>query len=155
MQGTLTDIEIDALLSRCVLGHLGCYGDGRPYVFPMAFAYRDNVLYGQTTEGMKVATMRGNPLVCFQVEEVTDGGWESAILWGTFEELDFEHLSPGTATVAAELLSVRIGKKQASYGMHIPCRLGESMEPMSVNGRKATLFRIVVQEKSGRFMRHE
>lgn len=155
MQGALSDTDIDTLLARCVIGHLGCCENGKPHVFPMAFAYRDNVLYGQTTEGAKVAIMRENPVVCFQVEEMTDMGWESAALWGTFEELDFEQLSPGSATVAAELLSVRIGKKQAAFGMHIPYVLGEKMEPVSVNGKRATLFRIVVREKSGRFLRHE
>ena len=154
MQGALTDLEIDTLLSRLSLGHLGCSDDGKPYIFPMAYAFRDNVLYGQTTEGAKVAVLRKNPSICFQVEEVTDDGWQSAIVWGTFEELDFERLSPGTATVAAELLSVRIGKRQATFGMHIPYVLGEKMTPVTVNGRRATLFRIVIQEKSGRFLRH-
>ncbi len=101
--------EIDTLLSREVFGHLGCVDGKRPYVVPMAFVFHDNVIYGQTSEGKKVEMLRRNPLVCFQVEKKGTYGWESAMCFGTFEELDFGELEKPESVEIVRLLTKRIG----------------------------------------------
>lgn len=155
MQTTLSDTDIDALLSSQVIGHLGCSESSKPYVFPIAYLYKDNAIYGQTTEGKKVEILEKNPKVCFQVEEVTDDGWKSAMVWGYYEDFDFSKPQSATVAAAAQLLALKLGVKQSAYGVHIPYTMGETLEPLMVNGKRATLFRIVIEEKSGRMLRKE
>lgn len=151
MMGTLTEPEIDALLAQQQFGHLGCCSDGKPYVFPMAYAFHHDVLYGQTTEGSKVEILRRNPHVCFQVQDVQEDGWRSVQCWGTFEELDFESLEHGEASRIVRMLSEHLGSMQSQVGVHISFGEGNKPSPMDVNGKLSTLFRIIVREKSGVF----
>ena len=123
---------------------------GKPYVFPLAYAYQNGVLYGQTTAGRKIEAARETPLVCLEASDVTGGGWERVMCWGRFEELDFEKLEPGAATTVIKLLTERIGSVQLKLGIEVPFLRGDSIEPGTIDGKKATLFRIVVTEKSGR-----
>ena len=153
MRGDLTNAEMDALLGTERIGHLGCLDGNRPYVVPMAFVFHDDVLYGQTTEGKKVEMLRKNPTVCFQVEALKEKQWKSAMLYGTFEELDFENLPPG-AIPAIKLLTERIGTIQDDIGVKIPYAYSvNAILPLKVNEKTSTLFRIVVTEKSGKFYR--
>ncbi len=151
MQGTLSDTEIEALLTAEVFGHLGCCDDGKPYVVPMAYVFHDNTLYGQTTEGRKVEMLRKNPLVCFQVESLNDRQWRSVVCWGQFEELDFEELAQPESIAAAELLTKRIGAIQENVGIVIPFSFSKDAFPLTINEKKSTLFRIVIAEKTGKF----
>lgn len=80
--------EMHALLQRESFGHLGCARDNRPYVVPMHYAYDGKDLYFFTTEGMKTHYIDANPLVCLQVEEVTDRQhWKSVMVVGRAEHL--------------------------------------------------------------------
>src|SRR5436309_9152559 len=80
--------EMHALLQRESFGHLGCARDGRPYVVPMHYAYDGKELFFFTTEGMKTQFIEANPLVCLQVEEVTDSShWRSVMVIGRAERL--------------------------------------------------------------------
>lgn len=155
MHGTLTDPEMQALLSSEMFGHLGCTDGVKPYVVPMAFAYRDNVLYGQTMEGKKVEMMRKNPLVCFQVEKLQDTEWKSVICWGTFEEMDFARLGKPEAVEAVKLLTQRLGSIQEAAGIAVPFSFSGGAAPLTVNEKTSTLFRIVLTEKTGRFSKAE
>ena len=84
----MTPAEMHALLERAGFGHLGCSRDGRPYVVPMNYAYHDGELCFFTTEGMKTQFIESNPLVCLQVEEVTDSAhWRSVMVIGRAEKL--------------------------------------------------------------------
>ena len=75
--------EMHALLVRANFGHLGCSREGRPYVVPMNYAYDGKELYFFTTEGMKTQFIEANPLVCLQVEEITDAShWCSVMVIG-------------------------------------------------------------------------
>ena len=61
---------LDALLARGDIGHLGLVDAGRPYVVPLNYAYAEGRIYFHSApEGRKIAAMRANPQVCFQVEE--------------------------------------------------------------------------------------
>jgi hypothetical protein len=151
MQGVLSETEINTLLSSEVFGHLGCTDGLKPYVVPMAYVYRDNVLYGQTTEGKKVEMLRKNPLVCFQVERLKDRQWRSVMCWGTLEELAFEELQQPEAVEVVHLLTERIGGIQENVGIAVPFSFAKGAVPLTVNEKKSTLFRILVTEKSGRF----
>ncbi len=151
MQGALTNAEMDELLTTEIFGHLGCSDHGKPYIVPMAYVYRDNALYGQTTEGRKVEMLRGNPLVCFQVEQLKEQQWRSVICWGKFEELAFEELEKPEAIEVVKLLTERIGSIQENVGIAVPFSFSGGASPLTVNEKKSTLFRIPITEKTGRF----
>jgi uncharacterized protein len=149
MIAPLTESEIDDLLNAQLLGHLGCADAGKPYVFPMAYVYHHNILYGQTTVGKKIDIMRRNPAVCFQVQDVGNAAWRSVQCWGTFEELDFEKLEGAEAGRIVQLLSRKLGSIQRQVGIGISFSGGDHPTPMMVNGKATTLFRIILHEKSG------
>ena len=88
MFGNLSPIEIENVLSSQVVGRIGCHAEGITYVVPISFAYDGEFVYCFTQEGMKVTLMRGNPMVCFQTDDLENmANWKSVIAWGTFEEL--------------------------------------------------------------------
>ena len=146
----LDNDEIDLFLAMHSLGQLGCSLEGKPFIFPMAYVYNDDTLYGQTTTGSKVEIVRHNPVVCFQVHEVTEQGWTSVMCWGRFEELDFHALEEQSAEVLTSLLSRKIGTIQNTIGVEVPFRHNHTIVPGKVDNKVSTVFRIVVNEKSGR-----
>jgi nitroimidazol reductase NimA-like FMN-containing flavoprotein (pyridoxamine 5'-phosphate oxidase superfamily) len=93
----LTDDECEAVLRRSTIGRLGCARDNQPYVVPISFkfdALKDGAkcLYSFANTGQKIYWMRRNPLVCVEVEDVTDHvHWTTVVVSGRFEELTAEH----------------------------------------------------------------
>lgn len=142
---------MNALLESEVFGHMASADERKPYIVPMAYVFHDNALYGQTTEGKKVAMLRKNPQVCFQVESVKDHRWKSVVCWGIFEELDFKELQKAEAIEIVELLTRRIGSIQEKIGISVPFSFAGGALPLKVNEKQSTLFRIAIQEKTGRF----
>lgn len=150
MQGALSDRDIDALFAAQSFGHLACSDDGKPYIVPMAYVFHNNALYGQTTEGKKIAILRSNPSVCFQVEEITADGWRSAQCWGTFEELDFGALQEPQSLDVVRMLTKHIASMQKRMGVTVPFG-PDGHAAVDERGRRATVFRIAIQEKTGRW----
>ena len=61
--------DIDDVLRRALVLHLGLVDDGRAYVVPVDFGYDGTALYIHSAqEGRKVSVLRRNPRVFFQVE---------------------------------------------------------------------------------------
>lgn len=88
MLGKLTEQQIDELVSKQVTGRLGCVTNGKPYIVPINYFYKNSTVYAHSAPGKKIDMMRENPEVCFQVDQVSSiFRWQSAILWGTFEEI--------------------------------------------------------------------
>jgi uncharacterized protein len=84
----MSDDECRQVLERASIGRLACARDNQPYVVPINFAFDGLYLYGFTTLGQKIEWLRLNPLVCFEVDEVTnDNEWTSVIAFGRYEEL--------------------------------------------------------------------
>lgn len=80
--------EIEILLHKCLIGHLGCSDGETVYVVPISYAYDTDFVYCHTHEGRKVNILRHHPSVCFQVEHITDlANWQSVIAHGDFEEI--------------------------------------------------------------------
>lgn len=91
MEAELHPDEIEAVLHRHHVGRLACLVDGRPYVVPITYAYADGVVYAHTMPGRKLAAMRADPRVAFEVDERWgDLTWRSVVAEGTFEELTDE-----------------------------------------------------------------
>jgi nitroimidazol reductase NimA-like FMN-containing flavoprotein (pyridoxamine 5'-phosphate oxidase superfamily) len=61
--------EVEAFLREAEVGRLGTCVDGRPYVVPLSFAYREGrILFHGATEGRKMREIERNPRVCFEVD---------------------------------------------------------------------------------------
>jgi hypothetical protein len=78
----ITDInEIEEILQKGQVCHLGLSYNDQPYVVPMNYGYRDGYLYlHSASEGQKVDMARKNPKICFEVDidaEVYSSGPEA------------------------------------------------------------------------------
>lgn len=88
MFGTLHPDEIEDLLFTRRIGHLACVVDGKPYVVPIAYAHDGGALYGHTSPGRKVAALRKQPDIAFEITDLSDPRrWRSVIIDGIYEEL--------------------------------------------------------------------
>ncbi|MDE2482636.1 MAG: pyridoxamine 5'-phosphate oxidase family protein [bacterium] len=142
MLGELSPREIEAVLRESIVGRIGAYAFARPYVVPITYAYDGEAIYAHSGEGMKLHMMRENPHVCFEVDRMDDlANWESVIAWGLFEELRGER-----ARAAMELLVERLEPRLQDGPP------GASAHPRA-STVPATLYRIVLEEKTGRFER--
>ena len=130
----MTPAEIDAFMRQQVVGRVGCYLDGRIYVVPVIYAWDGSCAYVYSVEGQKVAMMRANPAVCFEVDEyLSGGGWRSVIIQGAYEEL-----SGDDAGLTLSLLADRFAR-----------RSGNGQRPRG-EGRVPVAFRIRASDVTGR-----
>ena len=91
MLGDLSKREIIDLLTKQVIGRIGCSANGETYIVPINYVYKDNAIYGHSALGKKIEMMRANPVVCFQVDEIKNTfRWKSVIISGTYSELTEE-----------------------------------------------------------------
>lgn len=146
MFGTLTAAQMDALLHQQILGRLGCHAHGLTYVVPISYAYQDGCIYCYSSDGLKIAMLRKNNNVCFQVDNTKDlSNWQSVICWGEFEEIK----SDTQKREALSLLNSRNFPLLTSGKMQINVDwpfTGEDIHKL--NG---VFFRIKVEDKTGRY----
>lgn len=84
----MTEQECHEQLARASIAHLACAGNNQPYVVPTHVDFHRGYLYGFATEGRKIELMRGNPLVCLEVDELlSQSRWASVLVFGHYEEL--------------------------------------------------------------------
>lgn len=146
MLGHLSDKQIDTLLHSQVVGRLGCHYGGKTYVVPVTYVYDGQCIICHSAEGLKLDMMRKNPEVCFEVDEMKDmANWQSAVIWGTFEEL-----KDGAATEAMNKLISRVLPMKTSETAH-PHDPGNSNERRENRGFTAIMYHIRIKEKTGRF----
>ncbi len=75
--------ECEALLRRNTVGRMGFSFQDRVDIQPLTYVYRDRWLFGRTSEGAKLATLRHNRWVAFQVDEIHDTwNWDSVVVRG-------------------------------------------------------------------------
>jgi nitroimidazol reductase NimA-like FMN-containing flavoprotein (pyridoxamine 5'-phosphate oxidase superfamily) len=131
--------EIDELLGAQAVGRIGCHAEEAMYVVPVIHAYDGECLYIASVEGRKVRMMRESPEVCYEVDEYDGAGrWRSAIVWGTFEELD--------AAGSERALALLAERFRAPGGEAVERRRAET-------GRETVCFRIRIARATGRAVR--
>ena len=141
MLGELSSREIETILRDNIIGRIGTYAFGRAYVVPITYVYDGEAIYTHSGEGMKLHMMRENPHVCFEVDHMDDlANWHSVIAWGVFEELH------GDRADAAMRLLVE------SLEPHLQGPPGASVHPRS-STVPSVLYRVLLEEKTGRFER--
>jgi nitroimidazol reductase NimA-like FMN-containing flavoprotein (pyridoxamine 5'-phosphate oxidase superfamily) len=147
MIGHLTDIQIDQVLQRQLVGRIACAFENIPYIVPVTYTFDGKSIYGHSQLGKKIEWMRKNPRVCFEVEETDNlANWRTVIIEGTFEEL--------------------ASTEEKNYALHLlkekfaPLPTGEAAKelhsgpkpPLVVEKKaRAILFKINPTEKTGRF----
>jgi nitroimidazol reductase NimA-like FMN-containing flavoprotein (pyridoxamine 5'-phosphate oxidase superfamily) len=150
MLGSLTRTQIDALLEEQHVARIGCHGGGRTYVVPTTYVYHRGAIYAHSAEGLKLRLMRENPEVCVEVDEIRDmANWRSVIARGRFEELRGHEARAALAMFIARMLPLAASETATlneSMGV-------DELHLARVRGRRATPFRIVLSERSGRFER--
>lgn len=143
MLGELRSDEIEEVLRENIIGRVGSHAYGKTYVVPITYAYDGAYVYAHSAEGMKLHMMRQNPRVCFEVDNMDDmANWRSVIAWGVFEELH-----SGQAARALDILLAHIEP-------HLQGPPGASVHPTS-GMQPAVLYRIKLEEKTGRFERRK
>ncbi len=148
MFGTLSQQEIEALLSRQIVGRLGCHANDITYVVPISYAYNGKFIYGHSYEGKKTNILRQNPKICFQVDDTRDlSNWQSVICWGVFEEIKNKE----EKEEALKILNNRKIPKSGSDTMHITPDWPFSST--SIDTIPGYFFRIRLEEKTGKFER--
>lgn len=143
MLGEMTEGQIDQVLASQVIGRIGCHADGKTYVVPVAFAFDGGHIYAHSRNGLKIAMMRKNPNVCFEVEVVENmRNWRCVIVNGVFEELK----TAAMQVKAFKLLSDRLSPVTASEAARPTPK-----PPPGEKKRRPVFFRISISEKTGRF----
>jgi len=132
--------EIDEFLHAQVVGRIGVHAGGATYVVPVIYAYADDALHVYTVEGRKVAMMREEPQVCFEVDEYDAdgrGSWRSVIVQGRYQELGGED-----AERVLSLLAARFRRAAGGTGTAARRPRGD--------GRPGVAFRIAIDSVTGR-----
>jgi uncharacterized protein len=82
---TLTRAACERFLKRHVVGRIGFSFHDRVDIEPIHYVYEDGWLYGRTSPGSKIGTLRHNPWIAFEIDEVRGRfDWESVVVHGTF-----------------------------------------------------------------------
>lgn len=148
MTGELNETQMNNILSSQAIGRLACTDGKCPYIIPMTYTFDGNYIYGQTFEGKKLDILRKNPNTCFQVDIVADiYNWQSVIVYGRFEELVGEK-----SNEARDILFTRVLPLMTSSSIHHhEHAVGISQEISDENRIKPVMFKIRINEKTGRF----
>ena len=149
MIDTLKSEEIEVLLHSQIVGRIGCHSTDIVYVVPISYAYDGEYIYCHGFEGKKMELMRGNPEICFQVDEMKDmSRWKSVIAWGKFEELnDRDEKNKALQLLLARKLPI-ISSITTHLGETWPFTEGGSTELGTIPG---IVLRIKIKKKTGRF----
>lgn len=150
MQGELNISEIEDLLLSNYIGRIGCNSKGKTYVVPISYAYHEKAIYAHTFDGLKVEMMRENPEVCFQIDKMHDiADWESVIAWGKYEEIN----DKDKRIEALKILSERELPHNASETVKLSAEW--PFAPRSFENIEGIVFKITINEKTGRFEKTE
>jgi uncharacterized protein len=146
MLGKLTETQINNLLTRQAVGRIGYHDGDKNYITPVTYVYDGKYIYGQTNKGLKLNVMRANPSVCFEVDAMSGiSNWESAIVWGEFEELQDEEGIKARTYLYNNILDLLTEK-----AVH-PHEHGSHQLTDDSNRIKEFMYRIRITEKEGRF----
>lgn len=147
MLGELTDAQIESLLTRQVTGRIACVADGMPYIVPINYVYDGHQVISHSAPGKKIAIMRKNPTVCFQVDEIQNiFKWQSVIAWGRFEEIT----EMSEKEQAMQAIIHRVMPFAVNPANHPSHGIAEKEEDIGTK-IDLVLYKIILVKKTGRF----
>lgn len=148
MIGNLTDEEIEEVLKENVLGRIGCNDGKKTYVVPINYAYNGQYVIAHSVDGMKIQTMRNNPNVCFEVDEMKSfTNWKSVMVWGQYHELIDERDKYNAIKFYIDRM-INVSISETAIPPKIEETKAASLSPVII---KAVIYRIVISDKSGRY----
>lgn len=152
MLGELNATMLEDLLKTQLLGRIGCHADGLTYVVPVHYVYEDPYIYAHSGGGLKVALMRKNPEVCFEVDQVADFfNWQSAVCWGTFEELTGVEETQQAMQKLIDRIEPYLSKAEDAHPSHGIADMASEIGTT----KELVLYRIKLTKKTGRFEQRE
>jgi nitroimidazol reductase NimA-like FMN-containing flavoprotein (pyridoxamine 5'-phosphate oxidase superfamily) len=87
----LSKREIDQILRRKNVGRLAYSFRDSVDIRPIHYVWRKGWLFGRTSDGDKLVTLRHNQWVAFEVDEISGPlDWKSVVVRGTFYRLSAE-----------------------------------------------------------------
>ncbi|MBL0146258.1 MAG: pyridoxamine 5'-phosphate oxidase family protein [Chitinophagaceae bacterium] len=148
MIGKLTDEQIEEVLYRNIVGHLGCNDERQNYVVPISYVYDGKSIIAHSLEGLKINLMRNNPNVCIEVDDIKNfNNWKSVILWGQYQELTDER----DRYYAMKFFVDKLMRLKISETAAPPEMIEERIHPRSPGNLKPVIYRIIITKKTGRF----
>lgn len=149
MLGKLNNDEIDQVLANNITGRIGCTDEEKVYIVPVNYAFNSAYIIAHSQEGMKIDMMRKHPHICFQVDEIiSPTNWRSVIIWGNYEEV----MDPREKYYAMKFLVSRLSQQHVSETAGVTEMHEELVMPgISTNIVRPVLYRIRIEEKTGRF----
>ena len=145
MYGELSGTQIENLLYVSTVGHLGCYGDERPYVVPIitSMMARMSMATRATDEIAPDARASDRLPQVDQIEGIAN--WQSVVAWGTFEELHGDDAEKAQQMMTDRFTPLLGGTPiQGAHGMG-----GWGSHPPT--WPDAVLYRITLTTKTGRY----
>lgn len=134
----LSRLEIEEILSRNYIGRLAYSFKDRVDIEPLHYIYEDGWIYGRTSPGTKIATIRHNYWVAFEVDEVDAFfDWRSVVVRGGFYILT-EDGTPREREARERAIELLQRLVPGSFTDHDPTPF------------RTILFRIALQEVEGR-----
>ncbi|PJJ83581.1 pyridoxamine 5'-phosphate oxidase family protein [Mucilaginibacter auburnensis] len=147
MLGELNEQQINDLLRKQVTGRIACHAKGVTYIVPVNYVYDGEYIYSHSSEGKKIAMMRHNPEVCFEVDEIESiFRWQSVIAWGTFEEVkNMDEKQRIMQSIIHRIMPLSVNPdNHPSHGItENDSDVGTSVELI--------VYRIALSKKTGRF----
>lgn len=148
MLGELNKDALEELLQTQFLGRIGCHANGITYIVPVHYIYETPYIYAHSARGLKIELMRKNPEVCFEVDQIRDFfNWQSAICWGTFEEITDIPAGAGALQKIIDRIEPYLAKTEDAHPSH---GIADRSAEIGTT-RELVLYRIKLHKKSGRF----
>ena len=146
MLGELNESQINNLLVSQAIGRIGFYDGEHPFIIPVTYVYDGKNIIGQCQEGMKLAVMRKNPKVCFQVDLILNmANWQSVSLQGNFRELKGKDANTARATLFDRVLPLTTSSTVHAQEHGVSSKIDDS------NRIKPVMYQITINKKYGRF----
>ena len=148
MIGPLEEEQIEKILCRNVLGHLGCHDEYDSYVYPVNFVYDGKSIICHSQPGSKIDVMRLNKRICLQVDEIKDfANWVSVMVLGQYQEITEEWERYQAIKIFVDHhLQLKISNPSLLPG------LKEQNERLHVQPEKRPIiYRIIIDKKNGRY----
>jgi len=148
MYGDLSAHQVETVLNGHRYGRVAFNLNDEVYITPMNYGYDGSRIYGQAPKGSvgkvpggtKIAGMRQNTHVAFEVDEIQDAAhWRSVLVQGRFHELR----ERGEKQAAFQRVQAQAGggeRSEVSWGMDID---------------QLVVFTIDITQRHGRFEQRE
>jgi nitroimidazol reductase NimA-like FMN-containing flavoprotein (pyridoxamine 5'-phosphate oxidase superfamily) len=148
MIGSLSYEAAKEVLQSNILGRIACNDGTKNYIVPVNYVFDGRHIIAHSVVGMKIHMMRKNPKVCFEVDEMKNmTNWKSVIVWGEYQELTEER----DRYAAMKLFVDRTMRMKISETAIPPEIASQRLHPRSPGNIKPVVYRIVIEEITGRF----